>query len=80
MFRKTQCLSLSHNFRFVATSRFNAVVHKEPAVGKVVAAPAYGAAYGAPIAKLGYGLPGVAKVGYAAPAVYHAPAAAAYLH
>lgn len=71
---------MSHNFRYVAISRFNAVVHKEPAgVGKVVAAPGYGPGYGAPIAKLGYGLPGVAKVGYAAPAVYHAPAAA-YLH
>lgn len=56
-------------------NRFNAVVHKEPAGGKVIAAaPGY--------AKVGYGpavVPGLAKVGYGAPSVYH-PAAAAYLH
>lgn len=54
-----------------STNRFNAVVHKEPAtVGKVVAA---GPAIGAPLARVGYGLPAVAR-----PAVYHA--GAAYLH
>lgn len=52
---------------------FNAVVHKEPLVAKVAAAPAY-AAYAAPVAKV------AAPFGYApAPyARYAAPAVAAY--
>lgn len=48
---------------------FNAVVHKEPAAAKVIAAPG--------IAKVGYGIaPAIAKVGLAGPVVapaYHAP-------
>lgn len=53
--------------------RFNAVVHKEPAATKVVAAKVpFG--YAAPaVAKVPFGFAApVAKVGYAAP-VYHAP-------